>query len=59
MYIPIGHVLMQTEKYEGYQVVMNWVVNTYGLKPKFLTTDFEPALIRSAKEAFPNAMLVP
>ena len=58
-YIPIAHILMQTETYEGYFKVINWIKDTFGLTPKFITTDFEISLMRATKEIFADSQLVP
>ncbi|CAI2384381.1 unnamed protein product [Moneuplotes crassus] len=59
LYIPVVHVLMQTEKYEGYKTVFKWFQNIFNLRPKFVTCDFELSLIRCMKETYPDAMIVP
>ena len=59
LYIPIAHILMQTERYEGYITVLNWIKETFEINPKFITTDFEQALMKSSKEVFSDSMLVP
>ena len=50
---------MQTERHEGYVNVLNWIKDKFNLSPKFITTDFEVALMKSSKEIFPEASLVP
>ena len=59
LYVPIGHVLMQTQLYEGYKIVLNWVKDTFEIKPRFITLDFETAAMRALKEVFPDSELVP
>ena len=58
-YIPIAHILMQTETYEGYFKVINWIKDTFGLTPKFITTDFEISLMRATKEILADSQIVP
>ena len=50
---------MQTQKYEGYIYALNWIRETFKLDPKYITTDFEVALITAVHETFPSASLVP
>ena len=50
---------MQTERYEGYKIVLKWLKDTLDIEPKYVTTDFETGLIKATKEMFPNAELVP
>ena len=59
LYIPICHILMQTQKYEGYIHALNWIKETFKFNPKFVTVDFEVAAIRAIKELFPSSSLVP
>jgi len=50
---------MQTQRYEGYVTVFNWIRETFGVKPKFVTVDFEIATMRVIKEVWPDSKLVP
>jgi hypothetical protein len=50
---------MQSERTEAYVNVLNWLKDRFPLEPKFITTDFETALMKSSKEIFPTAQLVP
>ena len=59
LYIPICHILMQTQKYDGYIYALNWIKDTFKLNPWYVTVDFEVALIRAVHDVFPNATLVP
>jgi hypothetical protein len=59
MYIPVGHVLMQTKMKQGYEAWIRWFKERLGLIADFITTDFEPALMDSSKSIFPNSQLVP
>ena len=59
LYIPICHILMQTQRYEGYVHALNWIKDTFKLNPRFLTVDFEIAAIRAVREIFPSTSLVP
>ncbi|CAI2383947.1 unnamed protein product [Moneuplotes crassus] len=59
LYIPICHVLMQTQTYEGYVSVFHWLRDTFGFNPKFVTVDFEIATMRVIKEVWPDCRLVP
>ena len=59
LYIPVGHVLMQTKAREGYDVCIRWFKEKLGLEADYITTDFEPALMSASNDIFPNAKLVP
>ena len=59
LYIPVAHVLMQSNKYEAYRIAISWFYNIFNVNPKFITIDFEPALLNAAKEIFPNSHIVP
>ncbi|CAI2384902.1 unnamed protein product [Moneuplotes crassus] len=59
LYIPIAHVLMQSNKYEAYSTSLKWINNILNLSPKFLTCDFELGLIKATKEIYPDSQLVP
>ena len=59
LYIPICHVLMQTQKYEGYKFALSWVKKWFNINPHFITVDFETAEITAVKELFPDSELVP
>ena len=59
LYIPVAHILMQSNKYEAYRIALSWFTNVFNLNPKFVTIDFEPALMNAAKEFFPNSHMVP
>jgi hypothetical protein len=50
---------MQTENFDGYVKALNWLKNTLPLSPKYITTDFEPALILAVKQLYPTSLLVP
>lgn len=50
---------MQSNKYEAYKIAISWFSNMFDLNPKFITIDFEPALLNAAKEIFPNSHIVP
>ena len=58
LYIPVAHVLMQTKKYEGYQVAIKWIKENLPITPEFITTDFETALMDASKHVYPNVELV-
>ena len=59
LYIPICHILMQTQKYEGYRFALNWVKDWFKIYPHFITVDFETDEITAVKEVFPDSELVP
>ncbi|CAI2385595.1 unnamed protein product [Moneuplotes crassus] len=59
LYIPIAHILMQTKKYEGYQVALKWIKEKIPIKPEFITTDFETSLMDAIKNVFPSVDIVP
>ena len=50
---------MQSNKYEAYRIAISWFYNIFNVNPKFITIDFEPALLNAAKEIFPNSHIVP
>ena len=59
LYMPICHVLMQTQKYEGYLYALKRIREIFKLNPRFVTVDFEISEISAVKEVFPSAALVP
>jgi hypothetical protein len=59
LYIPVGHVLMQSSKLKAYINVLGYVNHILNLNPKYITVDFEKSLINSWKEVYPNSQLVP
>ena len=59
LYIPICHVLMQTQKYEGYLYALKRIKDIFHINPHFVTVDFEVSEISAVKEVFPESSLVP
>ena len=50
---------MQTKKFEGYEVALKWVLENLPIKPEFIATDFEIALMNACKKIYPGVELVP
>jgi hypothetical protein len=53
-YIPIGHACIQTKKKEGYLVALKWFKDKFDLNPRYVTCDFDSALIEAIHETFDN-----
>ena len=52
VYIPVGHLLMQTRKKEGYLIALKWFKDKLKLNPKYVTWDFDSSLIQAIHETF-------